>query len=144
MNLVELLPALGAGSLLTILLNYLINKKKIDAEGNIKSADYIQKLFELGKKQLDDVNVEVNRMKDSNHELMKQNSELMKQNTIILDKNKVLLEENIELRKKISNLGSKVSDLEKKELHMVAENKILKREIDNLASIIRKYESTDK
>ena len=136
----QIIITIISSSSIGYIIYYILNQKKVKAEGDIKTADYVDKLLEIGRKQLEDVSKEFDFFKQSNIENMKINGELMRQNTIIIYKNKILMEENIELRKSISELKNRVNELEKREVTLVSENKILSKQVGELINKLKNYE----
>jgi chaperonin cofactor prefoldin len=132
-NFPEIFTSIGLPTILGYLIYWLINKKKVKSEGDLKAADYVDKLLDIGTKQLNNINVEFDHIK-------KVNLELVKQNTLIVENSNLLIKENSELRKSISELKSRVNDLEKREQTLKSENVILTKQIGDLVEKLKKHE----
>lgn len=133
----EIFTSIGLPTILGYIIYWIINRRKVKSEGDLKAADYVDKILEIGRKQLEDISKEFDQVR-----LM--NIELMKQNTFIIEKNKILLEENLELRKSISDVKNRVNDLEKREQKLISENKILTKQVSDLSTKLKEHENRTK
>lgn len=138
MNLQEapfstLFTSIGVPAITGYVIYWFFNRKKVKSEGDLKAADYVDKLLDIGRKQLDDVGKEFDHIKLIN-------IELIKQNTLIVESNGVLVKENAELRKSLSELKTRVNDLEKREEKLKGENIILNRQVGDLITKLKKHE----